>query len=160
MRLARNPTGALSSEALGAGPAKNPAEGIIYMGTEGLAELESVFVNLRARLEDAVHEDLGKSPLVIDGTIRRFKITFELAWKLLRAKLQYDGIAVDEPRAAVKEAFKAGMITDGDGWIDMLEDRNRTSHIYDEKAALVIYKKICARHYPLLGELERKEDVA
>lgn len=32
----------------------------------------------------------------------------------------------------------------------MLEDRNKTSHIYDEKQALKIYKKIKESHFSLL----------
>ena len=127
------------------------------MGPERLKELQEDFAKVYARLGEAVREDLSKGSIVIDGAIQRFEFTFELAWKLLCARLQYNGIEADTPRAAVKEAYKAGMIVDGDGWIDMLEDRNRTSHIYDEKTAKVIYKKICAQHYPLLGELVAKE---
>jgi nucleotidyltransferase substrate binding protein (TIGR01987 family) len=126
------------------------------MGPERLKELERDFSKAYARLGEAVREDLNKGSIVIDGAIQRFEFTFELAWKLLRARLQYNGIEADTPRSAIKEAFKARMITDGDGWIDMLEDRNRTSHIYDEKAAAAIYKKICAQHYSLLGELVSK----
>jgi nucleotidyltransferase substrate binding protein (TIGR01987 family) len=123
------------------------------MGPERLQELEEDFSKAYARLGEAVREDLGKGSIVIDGVIQRFEFTFELAWKLLRAKLQYNGIMADTPRAAIKEAFKAGMIADGDGWIDMLEDRNRTSHIYNEMAARAIYDKVCKQHYHLLGEL-------
>jgi nucleotidyltransferase substrate binding protein (TIGR01987 family) len=126
------------------------------MGPERLQELNEDFSRAYARLGEAVREDLSKGTIVIDGVIQRFEFTFELAWKLLRAKLQYNGISAETPRAAIKEAFKAGMIVDGDGWIDMLEDRNRTAHLYDEKAAQAIYQKICRRHYLLLGELSAK----
>jgi hypothetical protein len=37
------------------------------------------------------------------------------------------------------------LIHDGDMWIDMMTDRNRTSHIYDEDGARINYLKIkCA----------------
>ena len=34
------------------------------------------------------------------------------------------------------------------------EDRNKTSHIYDEKEALKIYKKIKKSHFKVLKHLE------
>jgi nucleotidyltransferase substrate binding protein (TIGR01987 family) len=50
----------------------------------------------------------------------------------------------------IKEAFKAKTIKDGQEWINMLEDRNKTSHLYDEKQALKIYEKIKKNHYKIL----------
>jgi nucleotidyltransferase substrate binding protein (TIGR01987 family) len=48
------------------------------------------------------------------------------------------------------------MINDGDGWIDMMIDRNKTSHIYDENEAKAIYKKIKVTYIYLLRELEKQ----
>jgi nucleotidyltransferase substrate binding protein (TIGR01987 family) len=66
--------------------------------------------------------------------------------------LNYNGIEAETPRAVIKEAFRAKMIKDGEGWIDMLEDRNKTSHIYDEKQAMDMYKKIKEKHFLLLED--------
>lgn len=112
------------------------------MTRERVKELFSDFISSLSRLEEALGEDLGKGSIVVDGTIQRFEFTFELAWKLAKALLSHSGIEASTPRAAIKEAFHAGMIEDGQAWIDMLEDRNKTSHIYDEKTALKIYGKI------------------
>lgn len=46
------------------------------------------------------------------------------------------------PRSAIKAAFKYKMIPDGDVWIQMMLDRNRTSHMYDETIAKNIVKRI------------------
>ena len=43
------------------------------------------------------------------------------------------------------------MIDQGQSWIDMLQDRNKTTHIYDEKQALDIYKKIKDTYFGLLN---------
>ena len=107
-----------------------------------IKELYRDFEEALSRLKDALSESLSKGSIVVDGTIQRFEFTFELGWKLARAVLSYNGIETDTPRAAIKEAYKSKFIKDGDGWIDMLEDRNKTSHIYDEKEALKIYSKI------------------
>ena len=89
---------------------------------------------------------------MVDGTIQRFEFTFELAWKLAKAILESNGISADTPKAVIKEAFKAKMLKDGEGWIDMLEDRNKASHIYDAEAARVIYNKIKGSHLKLLKD--------
>ncbi len=115
-----------------------------------IEEICSDFKKALKRLEEALAEDLTKGSIVIDGTIQRFEFTFELSWKLAKFALKYSGVDVETPRMVIKEAFKAGIIKDGDGWIDMLEDRNKTAHIYDETQALTIYEKIKNSHYKLL----------
>jgi nucleotidyltransferase substrate binding protein (TIGR01987 family) len=73
-----------------------------------------------------------------------------------RVVLQFQGIEAASPRAVIKEAFKIRLIDDGDGWIDMLEDRNKTSHIYDEAQARAIYDKIKESHVGLFLSLDKK----
>lgn len=92
-------------------------------------------------LQEAINEDPDKS-IIIDGTIQRFEFTFELSWKLMKAILNYQGIDCAAPRDAIKEGFQKNLIADGEGWIEMLDDRNRTSHLYDEKESEKIYAKI------------------
>lgn len=124
------------------------------MTQERINDLCLDFKKALERLDEALKEDLSKGAIVIDGTIQRFEFSFELAWKLAKAVLNYQGIEVEPPRLVIKEAFKTGLIKDGDGWIDMLEDRNKTSHIYDEKQALKIYEKIKNSHYKLLQDFK------
>jgi nucleotidyltransferase substrate binding protein (TIGR01987 family) len=120
-----------------------------------IKELFRDFAEALSRLKEALSESLSKGSIVVDGTIQRFEFTFELGWKLARAVLSYNGIETDTPRAAIKEAYKSKLIKDGDGWIDMLEDRNKTSHIYDEKTARAIYDKIKKNHLQLLEDIEQ-----
>lgn len=121
--------------------------------------IEEIYLDYKKaleRLKEALEEDLSKGNIIVDGTIQRFEFCFELAWKLAKAILNYNGIEVEIPRLVIKEAFKAKLIQDGEGWIDMLEDRNKTSHIYDEKAALKIYNKIKDSHFSLLEDFEKR----
>jgi nucleotidyltransferase substrate binding protein (TIGR01987 family) len=46
------------------------------------------------------------------------------------------------------------LLKEGDVWIDMLDDRNRTSHTYDEAEARVIYEKVKSKYYGLLNNLK------
>ncbi|SNZ06220.1 nucleotidyltransferase substrate binding protein, HI0074 family [Persephonella hydrogeniphila] len=92
------------------------------------------------RLKEAVER--AKDELDRDGTIQRFEFTVELLWKTLKAILEYKGIECYSPRDCVKQAFKANLIEDDEIILDMLEDRNRSSHVYDEKMSEEIFQRI------------------
>lgn len=101
------------------------------------------------RLGEALAEP-EDSALAIDGTIQRFEFVFELLWKTFRRLLHADGIDVATPRDALKAAFAAGWIEDEAAWLEMLQDRNETSHTYDEEKALAVYRSIRARFPAIL----------
>ena len=97
------------------------------------------------------------SVLEKDGVIKRFEFTFELAWKTLQDKLYDEGyLTTKGPKPVIKQAFSNGMITDGQAWIDMLTDRNNSTHLYDESAAVSIFDRIQTIYYNLLQELKLK----
>lgn len=126
------------------------------MGPARLRELRDDFKNALKRLIAAVGEDIKKGDIVIDGTIQRFEFTFELSWKLMKAVLEQNGIQAGTPRDVIKEAYKTGMIGDGQAWIKMLESRNQTAHIYNITKAREIYRKIKNSYKKLFTALEKK----
>jgi len=83
------------------------------------------------RLNEAIER--AEDDLDRDGVIQRFEFTIELLWKTLKAILNYQGIECYSPRNCIKEAFKAKLIDDDEIILDMLEDRNLSSHIYNEE---------------------------
>lgn len=78
----------------------------------------------------------------IDATIQRFEFTIELFWKLLKAILEYKGINVQYPKDVLKEAYQGDLIDHETVWLNMMQDRNLTSHTYDENLADKIYQHI------------------
>lgn len=54
------------------------------------------------------------------------------------------------PKAVIKEAFAAKVIDDGQGWIDMMLERNLLSHTYDEQRFRTALVNIRKRYMPLL----------
>ena len=108
------------------------------------------------RLNESLKEDINTNPVALDGAIQRFEFTFELAWKLMREVLLYRGKEVSSPRMAIKQSFKENFFEDGQGWIDMLDDRNLTSHTYKQDLANEIYERIKNKHYVLLKELNEQ----
>lgn len=95
------------------------------------------------RLDEALREP-ETNPLALDGTIQRFELAIELFWKTLKRGLAHEGIDTRTPRQSLKEAYQAGWLDDESLWLQMLLDRNETSHIYDEETARVIYGRIKA----------------
>lgn len=47
------------------------------------------------------------------------------------------------------------MVTDQAGWLKLLDDRNLTSHIYNDATASEIFQRIQTTHRALLQELSR-----
>ena len=93
-------------------------------------------------------------PIIREGFIQRFEITFDLAWKTINDYLRFLGHEVQpSPRPVIKEAFAAGIVSNGESFIDMLEARNEMSHRYDEETFNKVFKQINSEFYPILEEL-------
>jgi nucleotidyltransferase substrate binding protein (TIGR01987 family) len=88
------------------------------------------------------------------GLIQAFEYTYELAWNVIRDYLREQGNQnIHGSRDAIREAFNLELITDGDGWMAMLKDRNLTAHTYNEETAQAIAHNITASYFPLLEAL-------
>lgn len=108
------------------------------------------------RLKEALQAE--ENEIVIDGTLHRFKFTFELAWKTMKDYLEYEGIidGTGSPREIIKTAFANGIIEDGENWIKMMLARNSLSHLYDEEKSREIYREIKETYFDLLQKLNDK----
>ncbi len=89
--------------------------------------------------------------LAVDGTIQRFEFTFELFWKTVRRLLAREGIEANSPKAVLQQAYRSRWLQDEARWLQLLEDRNLTSHTYREQLALEIYRRVPA-HYAAMRE--------
>lgn len=113
------------------------------------------FKNSVARLQESLAEyEENKSTTVRDGAIQRFEFCVELAWKTTREFLLEQGfLDLNSPKSVMREAFAYKIINNEHSWIQILNDRNLTSHVYDEKTADEIFIRICTSHFPALKEL-------
>ena len=68
--------------------------------------------------------------------VQSFEVTHELSWKALKDYLENQGYDdVKNARQTIKRAFQEEIIThDAEVWMDSIQHRNRTSHIYDGEA--------------------------
>ena len=102
-----------------------------------------------SRLSEAVKlaRERELSELEQQGLIQAFEFTHELAWNVLKDYLEAQGVqGVVGSKGATREAFKNGLITGGDVWMDMVKSRNQTSHTYNEATADEITEAILARY--------------
>lgn len=84
---------------------------------------------------------------VRDGIIQRFEFTKEFTWKTTREYLIEEYIVgINTPKIVMKEAYAADIINDEQGWLQIPNDRNSTSHIYNENVADEFYKRISKEH--------------
>jgi nucleotidyltransferase substrate binding protein (TIGR01987 family) len=97
----------------------------------------------------------GLSQLEKEGTIQRFEIAFELAWKAMKDYLEENGLVVNPatPRNIIKEAFAAKLLNDGQVWIDMMLHRNLLSHTYDIKVFEEVLQAVAQKYLPALDRL-------
>ena len=77
------------------------------------------------------------------GLIKAFEFTYELAWNVIKDYFYNQGNNnITGARDAIREAFRQGLITDGETWMEMITSRNLTSHTYNEDTAHEIASKI------------------
>ena len=111
---------------------------------------------LREFVEHEQGQDiLSHAPIVKEGIIHRFQFTFELAWKTLKDKMEYDGIKLDKiaPKLIFKQAFQSKYINDVEIWLRMADDRNRMSHTYNYEAFDQVLANIRNEYFSRLDAL-------
>ncbi|WP_229215889.1 HI0074 family nucleotidyltransferase substrate-binding subunit [Dyadobacter frigoris] len=70
-------------------------------------------------------EKNGLSELEKEGLIQRFEYTHELAWNVMKDFFELEGnTTIMGSGSATREAFKKGIIADGENWMDMINSRN------------------------------------
>ena len=119
----------------------------------------ATFQRALGRLEEVVtlQRQRQLSPLEKDGMIQRFEYTQELAWKVLKNYIEYQGgERLAGSRDTIRQAFALGIITNADPWFDMLESRNETSHVYDEDTENDVIDKITMTYLPIMMELKKR----
>ena len=100
------------------------------------------------------------SDLEAQGFIQVFEFTHELAWSTLKDFLYYKGNKeIYGARDAYRAAFKYGIITKGDVWMDMIKSRNKSSHTYNQETADEIINAILTTYLRRCNLLKRKSQL-
>lgn len=129
----------------------------LYMSKGRFIERQVEVRQATARLLEAIAQP--ETDLIRDAAIQRFEFSFELVWKTLKLYLERQGHEFGGPRSTLKKAFAEGLIAtpeEADVWLKMLEDRNLTSHTYNQALAEQIYRNIVRNYAPLLKNISEK----
>ena len=96
---------------------------------------------------DIVHIQDGMEPVFL-ANIERDGV------ELMREYLLDQGYTnINSPKEVIKQAFAFGMIDDQKAWVELLNDRNLTSHVYDEATAAAIFARIEGQYLPLFDRV-------
>ena len=110
------------------------------------------------QLSQGIEQNSGNPPdIITEGIIQRFEFTHELAWKVMKDYLEYEGYQnISGSRSATKEAFNKGLLGEGQLWMDMIESRNNTVHTYNEEVLQTEYIKTVKNYLPLFLSFKEK----
>jgi nucleotidyltransferase substrate binding protein (TIGR01987 family) len=91
------------------------------------------------------------------GIIQAFEFTYEQSWKSLQKRASNEGIQVKTPRQAFEFGIQIGFITatEENQWINLINDRNLTSHIYDETTADKVVDRITRVYLKMFESLAK-----
>ena len=101
-----------------------------------------------------------KTAIIRDATIQRFEYSVEAFLKLLKTYLsEKEGLEVYSPKEVMREARNTGLLSDEQLKLSlaMIEDRNKSTHLYGETMADEIYENIKG-YFELMEELSKKFD--
>lgn len=111
-----------------------------------------IFLNIKQSLdkfEKILNYNKEEFPFAVEATIQIFEYTFELYWKLFKKICFAEGREVNSPRSALQQAYVIGLIHHEQIWLEIMEDRNLTSHTYKQPTANLIYTH-CQQYLPLM----------
>ena len=115
-----------------------------------LENFGKALAQLAAACDQEDYSDLERA-----GLVQMFEFSFELAWKVLKDLLFYEGHDVKTPREVVRKSFELEYISEDDSevFLDAIGKRNVLSHTYDEETALEAENLIKNQYCPLLQRI-------
>lgn len=121
-----------------------------YKFSEQLDQLGSATARLKEVLQ-AEPTQFNK-----DAAIQRFEFTVELAWKTLRSRLiEVEKLPADSPKNTIRLGTQSNLISEPETWLNYLDLRNQTSHLYNQAMADAAYNQI-RTFLPLVQDLLTK----
>ncbi|NTW54462.1 MAG: nucleotidyltransferase [Chlorobaculum sp.] len=117
------------------------------------------FIQALGQLDRAVElaQLRALSELEEQGLIQVFEYTHELAWNTLEDFLEHMGVQLlYGSKDTRRDAYKRGLIEDGDAWMEMIKSRNLTSHAYNQDIAREIAAAIRKRYHSAFRRLQER----
>jgi nucleotidyltransferase substrate binding protein (TIGR01987 family) len=112
------------------------------------------FVKSVDRFKEVLLEN--KTDIIRDSAIKRYETCYELAWRSVQELLKNEGLGIcNLPKNCFKSAFNLGLIENEIIFSNMVQNRNLTTHTYDEVLANKIYQQF-NDYYEVLSTLAQR----
>ncbi len=112
------------------------------------------FVKSVDRFKEVLLEN--KIDIIRDSAIKRYETCYELAWRSVQELLKNEGLGIcNSPKNCFKSAFNLGLIENEIIFSNMVQNRNLTTHTYDEVLANKIYQQF-NDYYEVLSILAQR----
>ncbi|MGC8555276.1 MAG: HI0074 family nucleotidyltransferase substrate-binding subunit [Candidatus Acidulodesulfobacterium sp.] len=116
------------------------------MDLKKFKDFESSLLRLEESYEKTIENKNSKDyQFFRDSAIQRFEFTVEIFWKLLKNIVRdKEGIICNSPKSCIRDFFASGYIEENSAKLlmEMIDDRNMTSHTYHEEVAEIIFSKL------------------
>ncbi|MBD5559620.1 MAG: hypothetical protein HDQ87_04570 [Clostridia bacterium] len=117
-------------------------DGVILM--DSTEQFERALQNLH--LVENIEDEMTMNPVVaLAASTNLFQICFEQSWRAMKAVLAdhgYAEAASGSPRQIIQLAYRVGLVTDEEGWLEMLQARRTSAHVYNEEAARSVQEAV------------------
>lgn len=129
------------------------------MATTRIQKLHRALAQLaqaQVLFEKSRNTDLYES--MRNSLIKCFEFSYELLWKCLKDYLyERHNIVTPSPKSTFTESFNTNIVSleEFNAFIDMIGDRNNTTHAYDELLAEAIAGDI-PKHYVLMNTIAQR----
>lgn len=117
------------------------------------------FCKALANLKEGLNIEEPYTIVEQTGIVGLFEICFEQAWKLMKALLEEHGRfeeKIGSPKAIIKIAYQCGMISDCDGWLELLNLRNILAHTYSDEQSLCVIRKLKSDYFCIFETLQQE----
>ena len=116
---------------------------------------QKAFTQLTQAVDLSLQRALSK--LEQQGLIHGFEYTHELAWNTLKDFLEARGAAaIFGSRDTTRAAFTAGLIDQGEVWMQMIQSRNQSTHTYNEEMMTQIVTAVIQTYMAEFTKLQSK----
>jgi nucleotidyltransferase substrate binding protein (TIGR01987 family) len=137
----------------------------VPVSSHGMAQLKNKYKNFIktyrvleksiALLRRTDYSDIELYDAVVTASVKRFEMAYEAGWKFLKTYLEVvHEVQAQSPRAifAACQAHRVFSGEDSSALVLLVDDRNMTTHVYDQDSAQEVCDLI-TQHYQSLGKI-------
>lgn len=98
------------------------------MGSKKVSPLEKAAMHLEGAL--AIYDKNTGDELAFLTVAKAFEMLVEYGWRELKRRAEDEGLEIQSPKEAIREAARLKIISDPVMWIKAVENRNASVHDY------------------------------